>query len=561
MEIPEVFEFQGRTRLVFGNDMLKEVGRLAKRLGMRKPLVVADNVMAKNGTAARIEEKVREAGLDCAGVFTDIPPNSDVVIVSRGYDAITKSAGDSLIAVGGGSTLDTAKGIGIMIVCGGKLREGVGVLDRPMPPLIAIPTTAGTGSEVTSAAVIKDYKRKQKLGFQSYHLSPDMAILDPVVTASMPPVLTASTAMDALTHAVESLCSLSGNPVSEGLALHAIRMITENVVEAARNGGNLKARGAMLLASTIAGLAFSNSMVGCVHAMAHACGGAFDVPHGIANAILLPYGMEYNMDAAADRCAEAARAMGIDTTQMDDRGAALAAISAVRRLTKELGLPQSLREAGIPEDGVPKVAEDAMLDGTMFTNPRTANLAEIKQVLMKAFRGEEPAAAVPMAEKKAQPAQKAQPAEKPAQKPQPAETAPFVEPEEVYRVSEKFTKRLFADPTLAQKLKESGLVIQFRYYDERWGEGVETIITVDPRGGEISVTTGDTDVEPAVVMRMHSETAHLFWTQKLNLMAALNSGKISVTGPVQEAMKLMPYIKSGFNLDKEPVREFAAERG
>jgi alcohol dehydrogenase class IV len=391
MKLTDYFEFRNKTKIIYGPKSLGRIGEEANKLGIKKPFIVADPAMTATGFTALIEKKLKKSGLECAGTFSDIPQDSDIEIVLKGYNFMREIGADSIIAIGGGSTLDTAKGIGIVASTEGKLPEGINILNRPLPPFIAVPSTAGTGSEITFAAVIKDKKRKLKISFQSFYLASDVAILDPTITLSMPPRLTASTGMDALTHAVEALHSTFSEPVCDALAIHAIRLIGGNIREATKNGGNLEARGNMLLASTIAGLAFTNSLVGCVHAMAHACGGSFNVPHGIANAILLPYGMEYNLGFCADRYAEVARALKLNVEGLTYAEAALRAVAYIRKLTKELELPQSLDEVGITEKDVPKIAEDAMLDATMFTNPRRPKQSEIEAVLAKAQRGEEPA--------------------------------------------------------------------------------------------------------------------------------------------------------------------------
>ncbi|MFH1537920.1 MAG: iron-containing alcohol dehydrogenase [bacterium] len=553
MKMPDFFEFCNKPKIVYKENALSLVGQEAAKLGMKKPIIIADAVMVEKGFAKKIEESLAKAGITPAGIFSDIPPDSDLEIVDKGYALARESSADSLIAIGGGSTMDTAKGIGVMMSMGGRLPQGVNVITEPLPPFIAIPSTAGTGSEMTVGAVIKDKKKKVKLLFQSAHIPSDVAILDPVVTVSMPPKLTASTAMDALCHAVEALHSTGRSPVSDGLALHAVRMIARNVEEATVNGENLEARGAMLVASAVAGLAFSNSLVGCVHAMAHSCGGLYGVPHGVANGILLPYGMEYNLDHATEAYADTARALDIDVSGLSEREAALKAISHIRKLTGKLGLPQSLREAGVPEGGIPAVAELTMLDGTMFTNPRPAEQSEIQEVLMKAFRGDDPACGVEAAvEKKAAQPAAAQPKAKEKKKADEEET-PFVTVDQLYKLGKKFSERVFRIPEIEEKIIESKLVCQFVYYDERWG-GEEAIITINGSKTPLEIIIGETSIEPTVRMRMHADTANKFWKQKLNLMGAIQQGKIAVEGSVSEAMKLLPVLKPAFAIyDKTTV--------
>lgn len=388
MALPEYFEFQTRTKTIFGAGTLSEVSKEAARLGGRKVFIVTGSTAKKLGMLKRIEESLETEGIKVVGTLEDIPPNSDVEIVEKGYQSAKSSGTDLLLTIGGGSIIDTAKGMNILLTEGGNLLEdhqGTYLLRRPLKPLIAIPTTAGSGSEATFATVIRDNQQKLKISFISPYIAPDVAILDPELTLSMPAKLTASTGMDALCHAIESIHSLQNEPVADGLALHAIRLISQNLKEATKNGKNLEARSNMLIASNMAGLAFSNALVGAVHAMAHACGGLCEVPHGIANAILLPYGMEYNLDYCPDRYALVAKAWGLETKGLSDKSAAKAVIEAIKSLTKELGLPQKLSEVGVKEEDIGKLAEDAISDGSIYNNPREATEEEIAEVLKKAL--------------------------------------------------------------------------------------------------------------------------------------------------------------------------------
>ncbi|GAG59793.1 unnamed protein product, partial [marine sediment metagenome] len=304
-----------------------------------------------------------------------------------GYKMAREKESDILIAVGGGSVIDTAKGMNLLLSEGGDLMEdhqGAYLLERPLKNLITIPTTAGTGSEVTFAAVIRDSNQKLKVSFISPYISPNTAILDPEVTISCPPELTASTGMDALTHAIESIHSLQNEPITDALAIHAIKLIGGNLREAVNNGENIEARGNMLIAANMAGLAFTNALVGCVHAMAHALGGYYDVPHGIANSILLPYGMKYNLDYC-NRYALVAKAFGINIEGLTKKEASRKAIDVVLKLTKDCGIPQKLREVGVKEEGLNKIAEISMYDGSMLNNPREAKVEEIEELLRKAY--------------------------------------------------------------------------------------------------------------------------------------------------------------------------------
>ncbi|MGE5577723.1 MAG: iron-containing alcohol dehydrogenase [Syntrophothermus sp.] len=385
--LPEYFAFFSPTRIVVGPGVAGSLGQEMEKLGVKRAFVVTDKVLVQMGLVEQVLGGLTGSAIELAGIFDEVKPNSEVGLVEKGAELAKAAGADVLVAIGGGSNIDTAKGMNLILSEGGRLLdyEGFGVISRPLKPLVAIPTTAGTGSEVTQFAVIKNEAIHAKLSFSSPFLAPNLAILDPELTVNLPPKLTASTGMDALTHAVEAYVSTCWNPVADGLALEAIRMIGANLVEATTNGANLEARYQMLVASTMAGLAFSSGMVGCVHAMAHAAGGLYDVPHGIANSILLPYGMEYNLEARPEKFREIARALGKDVQRKDTVEGGRAAIQAVFELAERCGLPRTLREMGVPAEGLPQVAETAMVDGAIFTNPRPAEYDEILAVLKKAY--------------------------------------------------------------------------------------------------------------------------------------------------------------------------------
>jgi len=344
-------------------------------------------VLHEAGLALKVIDGLTGSGVTVGGIFDDVPPNSEVQVVERGAEIAAAAGCDMLIALGGGSVMDTAKGMNVLLSEGGSLLdyEGAGLITHPLRPFIAIPTTAGTGSEVTIAAVIRDEAQGLKLEFNSPFMMPDLAILDPELTVSLPPGLTAATGMDALTHAIESVISTGSQPLSDALAIGAIKLIAANLRQAVAHGDDLEARGNMLLAANMAGIAFSNALLGIVHAMAHPCGGRYGVPHGIANSILLPYGMEYNLPACADRLAEVAAALGVDTRGMDDEAAALAGIAAVRQLAADCGLPARLSEVGVPRDGLAQLAADSQGDAMMMTNPLYAGEEEVLALYEAAY--------------------------------------------------------------------------------------------------------------------------------------------------------------------------------
>jgi alcohol dehydrogenase class IV len=389
MPLPDFFEFLIRPRVLYGPGVVREVGFEARKIGGTRAVIVTDKVLRQIGLVNRVVEGLAGSGVEMVGIFDDVPPNSEVQVVNRGAALAQEWDCDVLIAIGGGSVIDTAKGMNIVLSEGGSILdyEGAGLLNRPLRPLIAIPTTAGTGSEITIAAVIKDDARGIKLEFSSPFIPPNVAILDPELTLGLPPGLTASTGMDALTHAIEAYLSPYGEPISDALGLHAIRMIAANLPQAVHHGDDLEARGNMLLASALAGMSFSNALCGVVHAMAHACGGRFGVPHGVANAILLPFGMEFNLEAATPRLAEVAAALGVDVVgrKLDAESAARAGIAAVRKLSSDCGLPSRLGQVSVSRDGFAEMAGDALGDAMMLSNPRQASEEEIVALYERAF--------------------------------------------------------------------------------------------------------------------------------------------------------------------------------
>jgi len=387
MPIPEYFQFQCKTKVIFGVGTISEIPDEIKALDSKRALIVTDKVVRKLDYFEEIVNILKSSEIKLVGIFDEVPVNSNIETCNKGYKIAQEKESDILVAVGGGSVIDTAKGMNILLTESGDLLEdhqGVYLLKRPLKNLIAIPTTAGTGSEVTFAAVIKDSIQKLKISFISPYLAPNTAILDPNVTISCSPELTASTGMDALSHAIESIHSLQNEPVSDALALHAIKLIGDNLRKVVNNGKNIKARANMLIAANMAGLAFTNALVRIVHAMAHALGGYCDVPHGIANSILLPYGMEYNLEYCK-RYAFVAEAFGIDIRGLSDKEAGEKAIDAVWQLTKDCDMPQKLREVGVNIKDLSKVAEDSICDGSIYNNPREATIEDIEKILKKAF--------------------------------------------------------------------------------------------------------------------------------------------------------------------------------
>ncbi len=379
------FVFRLPTKILFGPGAAKEVGMEVDELKRTRALLVTDQDLIKTDLVHIVRSSLRSK---CAGVFSDVTPDTGLHIVNAGAEYGRTIKADVLVSIGGGSTIDTAKGMAICLTKGGRLEDhaGLNFLDGPIMPHIAIPTTAGTGSEVTYAAVIKDHEQKRKLLFADNYLVPNVAILDPKMTIGMPKGLTAATGMDALSHCIEAIHSMQREPIADALAFHGIRMIREFLPKAVENGEDIIARGQMLIAATIAGAAFSNSQVGMVHALAHCIGARFGVPHGVANSILLPHCILYNLEACPDRYSLIAEAMGKDVRGLEPLKAAEQAAIAIWEFTKVIGMSQTLREVKVEESGLALCAHDALMDGAIVYNPKPIfDPDEILKVYQKAF--------------------------------------------------------------------------------------------------------------------------------------------------------------------------------
>ena len=317
------FNYYGPTKVIFGVGSVSEVPIEASAFG-KKAVLVTDEGLMSTGLVEQVQAKLGDLVVH---TYADVPQDSGMDVVDKGAQEALSAGADVIVSLGGGSVIDTAKAMSIVMNEGGSIRDfqGLQMLTRLQIPHIAIPTTAGTGSEVTSAAVIFDPEQGQKILVFEYFITPRVAILDPEITASLPPNLSAATGMDAMTHAVESYVSLQRNPISDAAALHAIRLIVNHLPQAVANGSDLGARGQMQVAALLAGWAFSNAMVGLVHAMAHSLGAVCRIPHGLANALILPQVMRYNLTEVPELMRDIAAAMGISVAQLDPLAAGKAA--------------------------------------------------------------------------------------------------------------------------------------------------------------------------------------------------------------------------------------------
>jgi len=370
----------------FGAGARKELPAVLARMGLKKALVCSDKGLIQVGTTKMVTDVLDGASFPYE-IYSEIKPNPTVTNVQQGVAAFKASGADCLIAIGGGSSMDTAKGIGIVsnnpefsdVVS----LEGCAPTKHKSVPIIALPTTAGTGAEVTINYVIIDEKRQAKMVCVDPNDIPAVAIVDPELMYSLPKKLTAATGMDALTHAIEGYITKGAWVMSDMYELQAIKMIAENLPLAVDEPTNPVGREGMALAQYIAAQAFSNVGLGLVHGMAHPLGALFDVPHGVANALLLPTIMEFNMPKCVKKYGVIARTMGVDTTGMTDEQAAKAAVEAVRALSVRVGIPQTLGEIGIKAEDIPALAKQAIADVCTPGNPRDVTEKEIVELYTK----------------------------------------------------------------------------------------------------------------------------------------------------------------------------------
>ena len=382
----QVYGFYIPNVSLMGVGSSKEAGPQAKALGATKALIVTDKVLNQLGVAARIQGQLEEAGVK-AVVFDGAEPNPTDTNVADGLAVYGKNGCDAIVSLGGGSAHDCAKGIGMVATNGGSIRdyEGINKTKKPMPPFVAINTTAGTASEMTRFCIITNTSTHVKMAIVDWRCTPNVAINDPVLMIGKPPALTAATGMDALTHAVEAYVSIAATPITDACAIKAIELIAEHLRPAVANGANLEARDKMAYAEFLAGMAFNNASLGYVHAMAHQLGGFYNLPHGVCNAILLPAVCEFNLIAAAKRLGDIAVALGESIDGLPPVDAAAKGIAAIRKLSKAIGIPSGLKELGVKEGDLPTMAENAKKDACQLTNPRTATLQQVVEIFKAAM--------------------------------------------------------------------------------------------------------------------------------------------------------------------------------
>jgi alcohol dehydrogenase class IV len=371
---------------VFGPGAANLIGQYAANFSVKKALVVAGPVIDRLGLSGRVVDSLRAEGVACA-VYSDVTPNPRDSEVMAGAEVYRSEGCDAIVAVGGGSPMDCAKAIGI--VCTNDRHvlefEGVDNVDRPGPPLICIPTTAGTAADISQFCIVNDTGRKVKIAIVSKTMVPDVALIDPVMTMTMDAELTAHTGLDALTHAVEAYVSNASSAITDLNALEAVRLVHRHLLRAIANPEDMEARTGMMLASTYAGLAFSNAILGAVHAMAHSLGGLLDLPHGLCNAILLDHVMDFNMSASPEKFRHLGNALGADIAAgAGEDEIRQQTLEAVRTLKREAGVTHTLCELGMTKAELPLLAENALADACMLTNPKQPTASEVIGIYEKA---------------------------------------------------------------------------------------------------------------------------------------------------------------------------------
>ncbi len=407
MILPGYYEFCCRVKTISGHKALEKIPAALVQMKSRKPMIITDKGVSGAGLIKLVNAALKGKGskVTVGAVFDSVPPDSDIRLVEEAVKIYRSKGCDSIIAVGGGSVLDTAKGVNILASLGGDSLmhyAGAGAVKKKLKPMVAVPTTSGTGSEMTLVAVIADTHRNVKLAFVSYFLLPDIAVLDSRMTKTLPPFLTAPTAMDAMTHACEAYTCMAKNPLSDSTAMAAIQLISQNVLKVVKNPGDLNGRLALANASALAGMAFSNSMVGVVHTLGHATGGACHVPHGVCMSILLPYGLEYNLHKTGALTGELLLPLAgpevYASTPVSERPER--AIAYIRQLNQDLHDATGGRHARylkevvdrngyqmVPLEKLKDIAMTAMGDASQFYNPEDLDFNDFMMILEHAWEG------------------------------------------------------------------------------------------------------------------------------------------------------------------------------
>ncbi|MDB5906422.1 MAG: L-threonine dehydrogenase [Massilia sp.] len=371
---------------LIGAGCLKDAAATIQSYGYKRALIVTDKVLNALGVVGRVRALLSDMDVQCV-VYDGTHPNPTSVNVEEGLAALKAGKCDFIISLGGGSPHDCAKGIALVATNGGVINdyEGVDRSAKPQLPLVAINTTAGTAAEMTRFCIITDVARHIKMAIVDKHVTPLLSVNDPELMAAMPKGLTAATGMDALTHAIEAYVSTIATPLTDACALKAVTMISASLRTAVAEGNNMEARESMAYAQLLAGMAFNNASLGYVHAMAHQLGGFYDLPHGVCNAVLLPFVQSFNATVAAERLRNVAAAMGIEVIGLSAQQGAAACIDAIRQLARDVGIPSGLSALNVKLEDLPTLATNALKDACGFTNPIQASHEEIVAIFTAAM--------------------------------------------------------------------------------------------------------------------------------------------------------------------------------
>ncbi len=379
--VHQVYGYYMPTVNLMGAGAAQEAGKQAKILGGKTALLVTDAFLNQSGLAKQIAEIIEAEGVKVV-IYPGAEPNPTDKNVHDGVAVFAKENCNMIVSLGGGSAHDCAKGVGLVAGNGGNIRdfEGVDKSAKPMVPMIAVNTTAGTASEMTRFCIITDTDRHIKMAIVDWHATPNVSINDPLLMIGKPAPLTAATGMDALTHAVEAYVSTAATPITDSAALMAIKLISKYLRRAVANGQDFEARDQMAYAQFLAGMAFNNASLGYVHAMAHQLGGFYNLPHGVCNAILLPRVSRFNLIGNLERFVDIAEALGEEVKNLSARDAAEKALTAMTTLSQDISIPSGLTELGVKEEDLQTMAVNAMKDACSLTNPRLAKLEDIIQI-------------------------------------------------------------------------------------------------------------------------------------------------------------------------------------
>ncbi|MBM7713215.1 alcohol dehydrogenase class IV [Bacillus thermophilus] len=380
-----ISSFKIANKLITGEGATSCIPSELARLKINNPLIITDKILIEVGTVKKITNLLK--GIPY-GIFDGVLPEPEFSLAKECTETFINGGYDGLIAIGGGSAIDIAKAVSAFSKYEGNVENLVGtdLVPAKGAPIIAVPTTAGTGSEVTNISILSDSKTQLKKGVVSDFILPDTAIVSPEMTMSMPPSVTAASGIDALVHAIEAYISVNRSPITDALALHAMKLISVNLPKAYCNPNHIKARENMATASLMAGMAFGNAGVGAVHALAYPLGGRYHIPHGVSNALLLPYVMEWNKASCVERFRDIAEALGHDTRQLSDMEAADIAVKGMKKLCEIVRIPDGLRSFQIPEEDLEEMAEDAsQIDRLLKNNPRVLTKQDIFAIYKEAY--------------------------------------------------------------------------------------------------------------------------------------------------------------------------------